>query len=510
MIAVPPSLIPLIDAYAKDHLGLPEALLMQRAGEAVASVIAERIKPPATLLFYCGGGNNGGDGYAAAVILHRRGYRALAVDLFGLSQRSEAGKSMLSLYKETVGEPLTAKEAEAISADCLIDAVFGTGGRSPLPPAAEQMAARFQASHALRVAIDIPLGINGESGEVAETVAPADTTVCLSLPKYGLYSYPAKAYVGQIFNFDLGLPKDRLTEAFSLTDSLTDEALLSAAFPKRDPNTHKGKCGHLLLLSGSPAYRGAALMAGLSAAALRCGCGLLTLASCQSVCDAAVTAIPEVMTKVLRPFEEEKSDTLLALAEGKGAILLGPGCGSSRPLAHHIYALLENEGAPLLLDADALNSLSLDINESKKRLISAKRKVIFTPHPLEFARLIGSDVKEVQAHRLPLGRRFAEEIPGVLVLKGAGTVIAEGEHFLINTSGSPALAKGGSGDILAGAIAAIAAGGTAPFLSAAAAVFLHGAAGESLAEVYSEYGVLPTDLPKEMARILSKLQGGDK
>ena len=509
MIAVSPSLIPKIDAYATETLGIPVCELMKRAGEAVAEEIAKRLPKKSTVLIYCGGGNNGGDGYAAALSLIARGYRALTVDLFSLGQRTEAGKFFLSAYRKEVGEPLSPEEAKGIEADCLVDALFGTGARLPFPPSAIPVAERFAKGGAFRVAIDVPLGVNGESGEVTPTAAPVDLTVCLSFPKYGLYSYPAKEYAGELVSNDLSLPQKPISARFSLTDTLSDGELLKKAFPPREKNTHKGSFGHTLLLAGCPSYRGASILASLSACALRMGSGLVTLASCQAVTDAVVPAVPEVITQTVRPWEEEKSDTLLSLAEKKTAILFGPGCAASRALTRHIYAFLETEGAPIVLDADALNSLSLDFTESKKRLIGSKRKVIFTPHPQEFARMTGFDTKEVQAKRLLLARGFAKEIPGVLVLKGAATLICEGERFLINTTGGPALAKGGSGDVLAGSVAALVGQGASPFTAAAAAAYLHGLAADRLASLYSEYGVRPFDLPDEMAKTLSRFIKGE-
>ncbi len=509
MIAVSPSLIPRIDAYATAILGIPAYELMRRAGQAVAEVIAESLPKRSTVLFYCGGGNNGGDGYAAACALHRMGYRALAVDLFGLAQRTEAGKAHLSAYRAAIGEPLSAEEAEVTEADCLVDALFGTGGRLPLPPASLPVARRFRESKALRVAIDIPLGVNGESGEVFETVAPADITVCPSFPKYGLYSYPAAQFVGRIVSNDLGLPRDILEKHFSLTDTLSDEGLLRSAFPPREKNTHKGSFGHVLLLAGSPAYRGASILSALSATALRSGSGLVTLASSGAVTDAVIPAVPEVITKAVLPWEEESSDRLLSLAERKSAVLIGPGCGASRALARHIYAFLSCPGAPLILDADALNSLSLDPTEAKKRLIDAKRQVIFTPHPQEFARMTENDTKTVQSRRLFSALSFTKEIPGVLVLKGAATLICEGERFLINTTGGPSLAKGGSGDVLAGAVASLVGQGVPAFTAAGASAYLHGLAADRLTSLYSEYGVRPADLPDEMAKQLARVQRGE-
>ena len=212
---------------------------------------------------------------------------------------------------------------------------------------------------------------------------------------------------------------------------------------------------------------------------------------------AAAITMPEL---ILTPLCDHSD--ILSLCEGKSAILLGPGSGVGDVTAERACLLLSTEGAPLLFDADAINVLASA--EGRLRLSEAKRRVILTPHPTEFARLIGADTATVQASRLTLARRFAEAHPNVtLVLKGAATVIAEGDRFTVNTTGSPALAKGGSGDILAGAIASLLATGLAPYDAARIGVCLHGAAGDRMEKRFSPLGVRPTDLPEAMAEVLA-------
>lgn len=498
MIAISPALVPEIDRYAAEVLGIPVATLMGRAGEAVARAAARHLAPGGCALILAGGGNNGGDGYAAALALLRLGHRAVVADVTGRGQSGEAGRAYLAAYRETVGEPLTLGEAEGVPHEVLIDAVLGTGARLPLGEAFAPISALIRASRAYKIAIDLPLGADAEWGGTDPLAARVDETVMLGFPKQGLLSYPARTLVGGITVDDIGLDLPEVRERFSLTDRATDLSDLPSLAPHRAANTHKGSFGHLLILAGSRRYRGAALLS--TAAALRMGAGLVTLASDEAVLEAAAISLPEA---ILAP---QPADTAaaLALADGKSAILLGPGCGADEETLARTLALLTTRGSPLVLDADALTVLAYAGERGLTALHTAARPVILTPHPLEFARLVGKSVPEVQAARLSLACRFTGEYPVTLVLKGAGTVVAEGGECKVNLTGGPALAKGGSGDVLAGAIASLLATGLAPAVAARLAVLLHGAAGDRLSAEYSPLGVRPHDLPAEMARVLSE------
>ena len=494
MIAISPKMTEAIDRFAEISLGIPTVRLMERAGLAVADHVADFCPEGGRVLVLAGGGNNGGDGYAAALILAARGYRTVVCDVLSRGQRSEAGRHFLAEYKKTIGEPITLEEAFAWPHDCLVDAVLGTGGALPLSEALYPAAALITKSSAYKLAVDLPLGVDAEDGSVDPHAVTVDETLMLGFPKHGLYSYPARGHVGRLTVADIGLDTPAIRALIRESEHLTAPTDIASLLPKRYANTHKGSYGHLLLLAGSPRYRGAALMA--ASAALRMGAGLCTLASCEEVLSAAAITMPELILTTLC----DHSD-ILSLCEGKSAILLGPGSGVGDITAERAYLLLSTEGAPLLFDADAINVLASA--EGRLRLSETKRRVILTPHPAEFARLIGADTATVQADRLVLARRFAQKHPNVtLVLKGAATVITEGEHFTVNTTGSPALAKGGSGDILAGAIASLLATGLSPYDAARIGVCLHGAAGDLLENRYSPLGVRPTDLPEAMAEAL--------
>jgi NAD(P)H-hydrate epimerase len=234
------------------------------------------------------------------------------------------------------------------------------------------------------------------------------------------------------------------------------------------------------------------------------GAGLLTVASEEEVLASLLRRLPEA---ILSPLSYEGDTLPLALQEaeaGKTAVLAGSGLGRSPAGKRAILSLIAKEGCPLVLDADALNLLA---EEDVPAVLSrAGRQTVLTPHPMEFARLARLSVAEVQARRLPLAEEFARKTGAVLVLKGAGTVVTDGKMTYLNTTGSPALAKGGSGDVLAGAVLGLLAGGMPPLDAAALAVYLHGRAGDTLEEEYSDRGVLPSALGRQMAREIARLQ----
>ena len=350
--------------------------------------------------------------------------------------------------------------------------------------------------------------MNAENGRASEFAFPFDATVELTLPKIGTHSYPAARYAGEFALDTLGLPIKELKDNFDLQDMIMDDDIASSLLPKRDPEGHKGSFGTLGMITGSRAYRGAALLA--SSAALRCGIGLLRYFGEEEVCNALLSYLPEPVCHPIAPLAQmQKADaeSFLSNAPKVSTYLFGSGCGQSEGVAHLLRAFFASEGVPLVLDADAINVLS-DVRYALLPLLKqSKRKVLLTPHPLEFARLIGKTVDEVQADRLSLARSFAQEYGVTLLLKGKGSVIAEQSgRVCINPSGNTALSKGGSGDVLAGAAASYAAQGLSLFDAAALAAYLHGRAGESLSEKLGEAGVLPSDLPKEIAKMANLLK----
>lgn len=294
------------------------------------------------------------------------------------------------------------------------------------------------------------------------------------------------------------------------------EAHLRTVLPARARASHKGSFGRVHLFCGSDTYTGAALLS--AEGALRMGVGLTYLYTTQRTAAAARARLPELIIEEIPPIADAPAAALPSLAAATGAILIGPGIGRLRAdgsaadpeaFCAMLSDLLSESGACVVLDADALNLLSDGVEDTAAFLAKSKREVVLTPHPLEFARLFRLSTATVQADRVGCAHAFAEKSGATVLLKGAGTVIASrGRAPTVNPSGGSALAKGGTGDVLAGMLTALLALGTPPFDAALAAAYLHGAAGDTLAATLSDYGVLPSELPaaaaRELARVLEK------
>lgn len=272
----------------------------------------------------------------------------------------------------------------------------------------------------------------------------------------------------------------------------TKEHILSV-LPKRTPISHKGTFGNVMLLCGSENMRGAAALATLGA--LRCGAGLVTLASCSKVIDTLSSSIYEPLW-----LDCDKADPISA-SDKMSAIGIGCGMGQTRKTYNYVKWLITREGGPLVIDADGINVLE----GSEKLLKKAKRKIILTPHPREFSRLSGIGVKDIQENREEIASAFAKEYGVTLLLKGHRTVITNGDETFVNPTGDSSLAKGGSGDVLCGMICAFLAQGASELDAAVIGAYIHGLAGERLGAKISEYGVLASELPLEAAKILGEL-----
>ena len=286
-----------------------------------------------------------------------------------------------------------------------------------------------------------------------------------------------------------------------------DAAFVKAALPPRYADSHKGTYGRLSIYAGSQKYRGAALLA--AEGALRMGVGYVTLFSENAVVTSAVARLPEVLFEEISPiagWEACEIPSRVLELQKASALLVGPGLGVSQALFDFLCALVRTEGAPLVLDADALNAIAEYAESVEGFFKAARRKLLLTPHPLELARLLGVSTREVQADREAVALAAACRFGVYLLLKGSGTLTTDGERLFINTSGSSALSKGGSGDVLAGAVGALLAEGASPLDALSIAAYLHGAAGDSLAREVSEYGVLPSELPRRMARLIAEIR----
>ena len=511
MLLVHPSKIIEIDKYADEVLGITKQALMQRAGKAVADSIRSYVVKGSAVSIFAGKGNNGGDGYAAALELNSE-YAVTVYDVFGSGQKSDEGKYFLKEFATRGGRiqalRFDAEQLQNISqSDCVVDAVFGTGFSGELPLIAHRLAEIFSGlTDAVKIAVDVPLGVDAENGRVITSCTyTATATVVLGFVKSGLVSYPAREYVGKLVYDSIGLNNPDVINEFSFDGHFVDREAAADLVPKRPQNSNKGSFGKVLLVTGSRAYPGAAHLS--LEAALRSGVGYVTFLGESELCDSLLLKFPEAIYRKasISDITESELVEVLELTQKQNAVLIGSGSSRSRGLTALLERLLAEPGAPLILDADALNVLSEKEGRGLELIRKSPRFVILTPHPLELARISGASVDEIQSNRLAFAKSFAQENNCLLVMKGAGTVITDGNAVYINSSGSSALAKAGSGDVLAGHIAGLVASGSDPVRAAALAVYLHGRAADNLSVELSQLGVTPSDLPREIARCLSKI-----
>ncbi len=491
-----PDMISKIDKFAIDKLNIPAVELMRRSAEAVCDAVYRVTNENALVIILAGKGNNGGDGYAAAKILSDS-RRVFVCDVFSAGQRTEEGKYWLENCSSEIICGLGDELFELIKGcDCVVDAIFGTGMTGEIPEELLPLAKAVNSSSAKVVAVDLPLGVNAYDGSVCEICIKANITVALSYMKPGLLSYPARDFVGDLSLCDLSLPKDVLEENFEFKYRYTDENEARLLLPERDNRGNKGSFGRVGLVVGSEKYLGAAHLS--LEAALRGGAGLTYFIGKEEIIPELRMKFPEAIYSAPKSFVDiEKSLKCL------NSLLIGCGSGTSEELYGFIKYALENFDGQLVIDADGLNSIA-EIG-SPEILKKAKRQPIITPHPLELSRLSGKSVAEIEKCRLGFAKAFSLEYNCILLLKGASTLITDGDRVYINGSGSSALAKGGSGDALSGLIASLAASGSNSLDIAALAAYIHGRAGDRLSEQLSPIGVTPSDLPVAMARELSLL-----
>ena len=487
-------MIPLIDNYAAQVMSIPTSVLMERAGEAVARCVRSLASADSSVLIYAGGGNNGGDGYAAAVKLSD--YATVTVlDVFASGQRSEEGKFWLERAR-AAGINITTDKVDLSDFDVAVDAIFGTGFRGEYPEKVIEIADQLNRSDIKVVAVDVPIGVNADSGECEPYALRADVTVVLSYPKIGTLSYPAREYVGKIVIDDLGLDTEAVHSAFDFNSFYTDDDTARSLLPLRAANGNKGSFGKVLMICGSDKYRGAAHLC--AEGALRSGAGYIMFCGEGNLCRELRARFPEIVY-----FDKPRAEVDNICDISRTAVtVIGCGCGTDEQLARLTESLIRTCGAPLVIDADAINALAK--YSGVDLLLEKRREIILTPHPLELSRLIGVSVDDINARRLRIAREFSEKYGVTLLLKGAASIISSPDKLYINSSGCSALAKAGSGDVLAGIIASLIAQSPARSVDMTAlAAYLHGRAADELSYEISEYAVTPSDIPKTVGKIIA-------
>ncbi|HWJ02296.1 MAG TPA: NAD(P)H-hydrate dehydratase [Verrucomicrobiae bacterium] len=504
-----------IEQEAINEYGIPGILLMENAALAVLDAATELLGDikGKRVVIIAGKGNNGGDGLALGRHLVNRGAEVkvfLCGQVDDLKPDSHTNFKLLrglgtAIFQVTGETELRAFKLALMTCDLAVDALYGTGFRGALPPVEESYVKALNESLKPVVAVDIPSGLEADSGKVYKEAVRARITVSFGLPKLGHFLGLGPEYSGQVRVDSISIPQSLLSDSRINTHVLTAEQV-AKYIPPRTIEGHKGTHGMGLMIGGSPGMTGALALTARSA--LRSGAGLVQMAVGASqaatvdslVLEAMTLALDELKPGILDPRALEQLRDSLARAK---AISFGPGMGQTIEVAEFLYGLIERCPKPLVIDADGLNALALDL----KMLARAQGPIILTPHPGEMARLTGLSIKDVLDNRLDLALEKAIEWKVILVLKGPSTIVVSPDgRAYVNPTGNPVLGTGGTGDVLTGVITGFLAQGAGPLEAACLGVYCHGLAGDILAEDTGNRGGLAQEVCDNIPKAIRRIQ----
>ena len=500
------------DQMAMEEFGIPGMVLMENAGQAV---VREAEKMLGTLegkkaAIFCGGGNNGGDGLVVARHFYNQGcdvrlYFLNDPDVFrgdALANYQILNNMGVPSFQLSEGSRLNVARMALWSSDIAIDAIFGTGLRDDVRDVNLAVINMINESNTPVISCDIPSGLSAVTGMPLGDAVKADVTVTFGYCKLGLALPAARPYVGRLVVADISLPR-MVEDSLNSRRELIDGPFVQRWLPAREADSYKGDFGHVGVVAGSPAMPGAAILA--ARGALKVGAGRVT-AALPSACRTSFTSqLPESML-LNTPDNEVGGIDMAGIEKIKSfpanAWVIGPGMGRDQKTLDFIRELIPQLTVPAVLDADALFAVCGYLRLLKK----AQTPLVITPHPGEMAKLLGVNVADVQSNRVTVAEGFARQTNVVVVLKGAGTVVAtpEGRVF-VNNSGNPGMATGGTGDVLAGMIAALLAQGIVPAAAAACAVWLHGTAGDIAVTRNGVAGLLVGDIVEAVPAALKSI-----
>jgi hydroxyethylthiazole kinase-like uncharacterized protein yjeF len=504
------------DRLATELCKIPGLILMENAGRGAADIISSLVqKSPIAALkiaIVCGTGNNGGDGFVVArhltAILAREFIHGLKISayLIGNSERI-AGDARVQFEAmqacgmpcEIIGDSGIADFDKKIQpADFIVDALFGTGLSRNIEGAEALVVEAINGAKAIRIALDIPSGLDADSGTVLGHAIRAQHTVTFAYPKPGLFTPAGRNHAGLLHCVRLGVPDGKILERTGIFAELIRTESIAQSFTRRDASTYKHKAGDILVVAGSPGKTGAAKL--VAEAALRSGAGLATVGTWPDALSAFEKEVKEIMLAEINPAAIE--DSLLKMLTKRSALVVGPGFGLDDKAKRAVGFILKTVKMPLVIDADALTICAHDVTAVKKSLA---RKIL-TPHSGELARILNISSAEVEADRFTAARRAAELTDSVVVLKGAHTIIVDpAGKMRISAEVNPVLATAGSGDVLAGIIGAFAAA-MPPTDAAVAGVFIHAAAANLWSErTHSDRGMLAGDVALLIPEVIGQL-----
>ena len=519
MILVTANEMQQMDRRTIESFGIPGRVLMENAGRGATRFFFEQFSDLKNkrIGVIAGRGNNGGDGFVIARYLAQSG---VAVQVYLLAARNRvrgdaaANLNLLKPLEIPVIEipdekSFSAHQSDLADLDVWIDAILGTGLKSDVKGYFQSVIEFINALNKPVFAVDIPSGLNSDTGQPCGTCIRAHATATFGFAKPGHMTYPGAGYTGVLEIVDIGIPP-YIVAAVGPKQFLLTADLIKSYMTPRTEDAHKGTTGHLLVVAGSPGKTGAAAMT--SIAALRAGAGLVTLGIGQSLNAVLEAQMLEAMTVPLPEgrngaLGESAFDAIQELMPGKRCLAIGPGLGQASETKRLVRKIIEESQIPVVVDADGINNLAGQLQILKK----ARVPIILTPHPGEMARLLDADTNKIQQERINSARSFAVDFNAHVVLKGARTVIAHPDgRIFINTTGNAGMASGGMGDVLTGIIAGKIVQGFSPESAAHAGVYLHGAAADSLAQSIGPYGYLAGEVMSAIPGEINRLVNSDQ
>ena len=497
-----------MDKQTIESFGIPGLVLMENAGRGAFDYLLRKFKDIKTkkIAVLAGRGNNGGDGFVIARYLMEKG---IIVNIFLLSSKKKVTgdakinmkltqklcdrSSTCSIIEIPDADAFKKQKAPILLHDLFIDAILGTGLNSDIKGFFKDAIELINSSQHPVFSVDIPSGLNSDTGQPLGVAVRADATATFAFAKAGHILYPGNRYTGDLEVIDIGIPKFIAREK-GIKLFLIEKKDIAACFNPRKFQSHKGSYGHLLVIGGSTGKTGAASLC--ANAAMRSGTGLVTLGIAKSLNQSIEPQVIEPMTHPLP--ETDKGflsdncfEEILSLLKNKQALALGPGIGTHEATKKLVHNLIKKSEVPMVIDADAINCIAQNTAVLKMK----KAPTILTPHPGEMARLCNMSPKDIQADRIGIASQFAKDHDVILVLKGAQTIISmnNGRSFICPT-GNPGMASGGMGDVLTGLIAGFCAQGFTPENASLAGVFIHGMCADRLANDVGAFGFVASDI----------------
>ena len=468
--------------------GVPSTELMRRVARAVFD--SGEWKGKTAII--CGKGNNGGDGLALACIMIDEG---IYPDVYLIGDMSKDGRYYYDILQDKGYDRIYSIAECNYDFDIIVDCIFGTGFKGQPKGEYAQVIDKINASGAYKISVDIPSGLNGDNGRYV-TCVQADETITVQYAKTGLYLNDGKDMTGKLSIIDAGIG------LYAEGAEIVEEQDVVLLFPKRKYNAHKGTFGKSGIMGGCGNYLGAVKLANMGLCALRSGGGLNVIMTPQSHVDNILGTVME-STVIGMPdedgyfvFDRQSIDNAL---QGVDCLAIGMGMGNRyAENAKIIEYIVANYPIKVIIDADGLNSLALNVSMLK----CAKAQIILTPHVKEMSRLCSKSVEEIHDDPIGIAKSFAEEYGVTVLLKGASSVITDGRQVYMTTNGGAELSKGGSGDTLSGVMLGMLSQGVPPIESAYSSAYITAKVAKDLTQEYSEYGVLPSDVAREIRRII--------